>query len=68
MTLTTTLTKRDATALWRAVDAMREQYRAMKTMPDLAEHLPAARLDLTRAGVALRKVQALVRKPKAVKP
>lgn len=62
------LTKADATALWRAVDAMREQYRAMKTMPDMQQHLEAAQAELARAVAALRKVQAMVRKPKAVKP
>ncbi len=55
------ITKRDATALWHAVDALRAQYRAMKDMPDMQQHLPAAQLELSRAGVALRKVQAEAR-------
>lgn len=66
--MTTPLTKADATALWHAVDALRQQYLAMKGMPEMQHHLPAAQQEMVRAGVALRKVQALARKPKVVTP
>jgi uncharacterized protein (DUF2147 family) len=58
------ITKADATALWRAVEAMREQFRAMKSMSGMAEHLPAAQAELKAASTALRKVQAQVRAEK----
>lgn len=63
------LTKADATALWHAIDAMRWSLKAMKDMnPEVQEHIPAETERFDAARAALRKVQAQVRKPKAVKP
>lgn len=59
--MNTTLTKADATALWHAVDAMRWNLRAMSTMPDMAQHIPAERARFDAARAALRKVYAQMR-------
>lgn len=67
--MTAPLTKADATALWHAVDAMRYELRAMRDMaPEVQAHIPAATERCDAARAALRKVQALVRKPKAPRP
>lgn len=64
MPTSTTLTKADATAIWHAVDAMRWNLRAMRDMPDVAQHIPAEQARYDAARSALRKVQALVREAK----
>jgi hypothetical protein len=61
------LTKTDATALWHAVREMSQQLTAMRRM-SAGTAFPAEVARLQAAGAALRKVQAMVRKPKAVKP
>lgn len=63
------LTKADATALWHAVEAMRLNLRAMRDLsPEVQDNNPAAAERHKAAMAALRKVRALVRKPKTVKP
>lgn len=62
------LTKADSVALWHAVEAFKDCIKALKTMPELAKHVLVEEQRLADARRALRKVQAHVRKPKAVKP
>lgn len=65
------ITRADAVALWHAVDALKYSVRAMRGMPDMAEHLPTEEARHAAAQVALRKVQALVRaskKPATLRP
>lgn len=58
------LTRADAAALWHAVSAFDDVVRAMKDMPQMADHLPAERNRLEQAKRALRKVQYQVREAK----
>lgn len=62
----TTITRSDAVALWHAVQAFADVARAMRSMPDMAEHLPQEEARLAAAKAALHKVQAQVRAQRKV--
>lgn len=60
------MTRADAVALWRAVQAYGDCVRVMHEVPGITpEQVEAERSKHTRARAALRKVQALVRAEKA---